>query len=663
MDKFSIIRDITLILAVSLPVLYVFRKIKISPIIGFLITGIIIGPSGLHLIAQNEQIEVMSEVGIILLMFTIGLEFSIAKLVQMKKYLLLFGGLQVIISSAAGFGLLAFYGMPIQVAVFIGMVVSLSSTTIVLKLLAEKSEVDSPHGKISVGILIFQDLAVIPMLIILPLLKSGESFSIGSFMLKILFAGTLITAMIALARFVVPKLLYFVSSMRMREVFSASVVVLIFGTAYLAHAVGLSFSIGVFIAGFIIAESEFSYQILSEITPFRDIFNSIFFVSAGLLLSLTVLREHFIQILLMSLVVVGIKAAIVLLIVLALGYPSRTGIVAGVSLAQIGEFGFVLAKSGEQAGIISASGNNIFLSVAILTMVFTPFLFEFVPRVFHFLHLKDDFDYDAPPRRKSIPLENHVIIAGYGLNGRNLVKVLKETGIPYIILELNPGTVRKVKSEGENILYGDITKRDILLRAGIMKAKVFVYAISDPRSTRVSLAMAKMLNPKVHTIVRTRYVTEIDELAKLKADTVIPEEFETSLQIFSKVLAEYHLPVNIVMRQINIIRQDSYQMLRNAQSGISPMHLMDIIARSVTETFFIESTSKAIGKSLKEIDLRAATGATIISIVRQDTPINNPSGLTKLLYGDVLVLTGTHEAVDAAIDLLNGSGETINNTV
>lgn len=652
MDKFSIIRDIALILALSLPVLFLFRKIKISPIVGFLITGIIIGPSGLHLIAQNEQIEVMSEVGIILLMFTIGLEFSIAKLVKMKKYLLLFGGLQVVISSMAGFIVLLFNGVSTQVAVFLGMVASLSSTTIVLKLLSEKSAVDSPHGRISIGILIFQDLAVIPMLIILPLLKGGGGFSISAFALKIGLAGGLIAAMIALARFIVPKLLYYVSAMRMREVFTASMVVLVFGTAYLAHMVGLSFSIGVFIAGFIIAESEYSYEILSEITPFRDIFNSIFFVSAGLLLSLTALQEHFVQIMILSFMVIVVKTAIVLAIVVFLGYPFRTGIIAGVSLAQIGEFGFVLAKSGTDEGIISAAGHNVFLSVAIISMIVTPFLFEFAPRLLHILRLKTDSDMDESPMKPTV-LENHVIIAGYGLNGRNLVKVLKETGIPYIILELNPDTVRQVKADGENILYGDITKRDILLRAGIKKAKVFVYAISDPQSTRMSLAMAKGLNPAVYTIVRTRYVTEIEELIKLRADSVIPEEFETSLQIFSKVLGEYHLPVNIVLRQINIIRQGGYQMLRSAQGGINPMHLMDIIARSVTETFFMESGSPAIGKSLKELDLRVATGATIISIVRKDTPVNNPSGSTTLEYGDVLVLTGTHQAVDAAIDMLS----------
>ncbi|MBI2418112.1 MAG: cation:proton antiporter [Ignavibacteriales bacterium] len=560
MDKFSIIRDIALILAVSLPVLFLCRKIKISPIVGFLVTGIIIGPSGLHFIAQNEQIEVMSEVGIILLMFTIGLEFSIAKLVKMKKYLLLFGGLQVVISSVAGFFVIYFNGASAQVAIFLGMVASLSSTTIVLKLLSEKSAVDSPHGRISIGILIFQDLAVIPMLIILPLLKGGAGFSLGSFVLKIGLAGGLIAAMIALARFIVPKLLYYVSAMRMREVFTAMMVVLVFGTAYLAHMVGLSFSIGVFIAGFIIAESEYSYEILSEITPFRDIFNSIFFVSAGLLLSLTALQEHFMQIMILSFLVIVVKTGIVLAIVVFLGYPFRTGIIAGVSLAQIGEFGFVLAKSGTEAGIISNAGHNIFLSVAIISMIVTPFLFEFAPRLLHILRLKTDSDMDEMPEKPTV-LENHVIIAGYGLNGRNLVKVLKETGIPYIILELNPDTVRQVKADGENILYGDITKRDILLRAGIIKAKVFVYAISDPQSTRMSLAMAKGLNPAVYTIVRTRYVTEIEELIKLKADSVIPEEFETSLQIFSKVLAEYHLPVNIVLRQINIIRQGGYHAL------------------------------------------------------------------------------------------------------
>jgi CPA2 family monovalent cation:H+ antiporter-2 len=646
-EKFLILRDITLILAISLPILYAFKKMGISPIVGFLVTGLVIGPSGFGFISQNDQIELMAELGIIVLMFTIGLEFSIAELLKMKKFILLFGSLQAGITILIGTGLMLVFRFPPQQSFFFAMLVSLSSTAIIMKLLSDKSMLDTPHGKISVGILLFQDMAVIPMLIILPLLSGKADLSVQAIAVKIGTAIGVVLSIIALSKYIVPRLLYQISLLRVREVFTATIIVLILGTAYLTHLIGISFSIGAFIAGFIIAESEFSHQITAEILPFRDIFNSLFFVSAGLLLSLQNLYPIFP-------LVIGICAAVVLLkslitfgIVRLGGFPFRTALITAVALAQVGEFSFVLAKEGMTIGIIQSGEYNIFLFVAIVTMMLAPFMIE------RSLKAADRIDLSAKgDDKKSSPLQGHVIIAGFGLNGKNLAKVLKETGIPYCVVELNPMTVRTASAHGEHILFGDITKRNILLKAGAEKAKVMVFALSDSHSTRAGLHLVKNINPAIKTIIRARYVNEVEKYLAYRADIVIPEEFETSLQIFSRVLNEYHIPMNVILRQINLIRQDSYQLLRSDTMTLAPEQLMDIITKSVTESFYVGMHSGAAGKNLRELNIGAATGAKILAVVRQNTSITSPTGSDVILAGDVVVLTGTHLAVDQAIQLL-----------
>jgi len=650
MEQFTVIRDLLLILSVSLPIIYLFKKLKISSIIGFLATGVIIGQSGLNLIWNHAEIDVMAELGIILLMFSIGLELSIKKLLKMKSALLYFGTLQVVITTAVIAYVCFLVKVPLNQSVFWGMLVSLSSTAIVLKIYREKGMLDAPHGRITLGILIFQDIAIIPMLLILPILSGGDSFNAMHFVQQIGKSLLFIGVIVGFSYFVIPKILLGISRLQTRELFTVTMVVILFGTAYITHMIGISFSIGAFIAGFIIAESDFSHEIEAEITPFRDIFNSLFFVSIGLLLNVS----HFIgQISLTLIITVGIlflKAIIIYLIVKLKKFPSRTAIITAMSLFQVGEFSFVLAQTGYMTHIIDAAFYNLFLGVAICTMIVTPLLIEFAPALAKFLRLPDITD--EPDDTDNFSMSNHVIVAGFGLNGKNLSSVLKDAGIPYCVLELNPDTIKKAKDAGENIMYGDITRKDILLKLRIDSAKVIVYAISDPQSTKASLQLVKRLNPEIFTVVRTRYVAEVDELIKLGADEVIPEEFETSLQMFSRVLQRYHIPMNMIARQVNILRQGSYEMLRNDAVSIPANYLNDLLMQGVTESFFVEEASPVKNKSIKEIDLRAKTGTTILAIVRQEKSITNPKGDEVFLYGDILVLTGTHQAVDDAISLL-----------
>lgn len=655
MNDFVIIREIVIILAVSLPILFLFKKLNIPSIIGFLIAGVIIGPFGFKIITETQHIEVMAEIGVILLMFTIGLEFSVEKLIKMKNVLFVSGGLQVMLTILFTGLLFYAFGLSINQSIYAGMLISLSSTAIVLKILVDQNELNAPFGKISVGILIFQDLAIVPMLILLPVLGATTDVSTSQMLIQLLISFGLIAVIILLAKYLVPKILFQIANLRVREVFIIGILLLVLGTAYLTESIGLSFSIGAFIAGIIISESDFSYEIVAEILPFKDAFNSIFFVSVGMLLNVAFMIENYIVVAAVISGIIVFKSGIIILIIKMMKYPSRIAIQAGLTLAQVGEFSFVLAQAGMGYDLISKEFFNIFLASSIVTMILTPFMIQLAPILAHRFSFgevgKDHSDEDLDKETKL--LKNHVIIVGFGLNGANLAAVLKETGIPYIVIELNPETVLRQKSLGENIIYGDSTKKEILHYAKVQEAKVIVFAISDPTSTRIALKMSKQMNPSVYAVVRTRYTSEIEDLMKMGADEVIPEEFETSLQIFNKVLTKFHIPINIIMRQTALLRGESYRMMRrDSKTEHHLYHLDQILAQALTETFYVDEENPFIGKSLKEINLRAKTDATIIAIVRDNKTISNPSGNEIIFKADTLVITGNHQAVDDAFSYL-----------
>jgi monovalent cation:H+ antiporter-2, CPA2 family len=647
-----IIQDIVVILLVALPIIYLFKKINLPSIVGFLIAGMLIGPFGFNLIKSVNQISVMAEIGVMLLMFTIGLEFSLSQLIRIKKFLLVAGGYQLAITIIASTIIFLLLGIEINQAIFFSLLVSLSSTAIVLRLLADKDELESPHGKISLGILIFQDLAIVPMFLLIPLLSGFGELSSGAIILKIFIAFGVLAGLLLLARFLMPLIVYQLANIRLREAFTIGVILLLLGTAYLTHSLGLSFALGAFIAGLILSESEYNHQIVSEILPFRDAFNSIFFVSIGLLLNFQFVGENLFLIVALTISILLIKSLIVAVIVLLMKFPVRIAVLAGLSLAQIGEFSFVLAQAGLNFNLIGNNFYNSFLAASIFTMILTPLLIKLSPII---------AGKTPEPRRVdkyiSDGLENlhaHVIIAGFGLNGSNLARVLKETGIKYVVTELNPDTVKKEKAKGEKIIYGDISKDEVLKAAKIEKANIIVYAISDPAVTKMSLKLVKKLNPNIYALVRTRYVNEVDELKKLGADDVIPEEFETALQIFRKVLERYHIPLNVIMKQTTLLREESYSLLRKEGMDISSfIHLDEILAQGLTETYYVNDDNVHINKNLSEINLRALTEATIIAIVRDGKTISNPSAKEIIKVADTLVIYGTHLSVDQAIDILN----------
>ncbi len=674
MHEFLIIKDIVIILLVSLTIIVLFNKLNIPSIVGFLIAGIIIGPYTFKLITDVKQIDSIAQIGVILLLFTIGLEVSFQQMLRIKKFVFYGGTLQILLTIFISAFILVIYGFDISASIFSGMLISLSSTTIILSLLSQANELDSPHGQISLGVAIFQDLMLVPMVLLLPIIGQKTVFSFSNLLTQLFFAFGTLTVIFILAKFLMPRVMLFLAKLKIKEVFTIGVLLMLLGTAYLTNLSGLSFALGAFIAGLILSETEFSSQIVADIIPMKDAFKSIFFVSVGMLLNVQFVLSYPIIIILVTFAIIVVKVLIVVLIVLLLRYPLRIGIQTGFTLAPIGEFSFVLALAGGYYGLLSDDLYNAFLTSSIFSMILGPLLFEYSHHIgfkAYKIRVKKKSNLDNIKllssqlssekseenliKKVKNDLSNHVIIVGYGLNGKNLARVLKETAIKYVIIELNPDLIREAAAKGENYVYGDCVKEEILEKANIHHAAVIVFAISDPLSSKIGLQIAKKLNPHIYAIVRTRYVSEIQNLITLGADEVIPEEFETSLQIFSKVLRRFHIPLNVIMKQVSILRGESYSMMTKEELTTHPLvNLAEILAEGLTDTFFVDNENKFIGKTLSEINLRAITSATIIAIVRNGKTISNPSGSEILQPHDTLVITGTHQAVDEAFDYLSG---------
>ena len=658
-----ILHDLLILLIAAVPIAYVSSRLRQPAIIGLMLTGIIIGPYGIGWIKEVEGVDALSEIGVVLLMFTIGLEFSLKRMLEMKRLVILGGGLQVGLTVLV-FALISYSTVgTFSRAIYFGFLFALSSTAIVLKTYLDRAEIDAPHGRIAVGILIFQDLCIVPMILLLPVLSGREGVSFGTILIKMGTAIGVVAGIIVTARYVVPFLLTRIVRLRSPEIFILFVVLLSIGTAWLTSQFGLSMALGAFVSGVVLSESEYSHQIVADIMPFRDVFNSIFFVSIGMLLSVDYLSTHLPRVLVVLLITVAGKAILVFLTSKLLGYSLRLSIMVGLGLAQIGEFSFVLAKEGVAQNLLSGDNYQSFLAVSILSMVATPFLIKLAPKLAMFMTRRssgseaEKQSLEALDDNVKEKLSNHVIIIGYGNNGRNLAKVLYRVSIPYLVLELNADAVAEARSRGVSIIYGDAVRREVLLYMGVHKARVLVIAISDPAAARHVTALARECNPDLHIVVRTRYISEAAELESLGASQVIPEEFETSVEIFSRVLREYGVSRNVIEREVNEIRKSGYQMLRSSSLPLAELDsIATAFAQTTTDTIFVKAESPVVGKTLRELDLRNRTGVTVTAAVRNgDTEINLGPDF-RIDPDDILVVLGRPEQIDSAISFFSGAG-------
>jgi CPA2 family monovalent cation:H+ antiporter-2 len=526
------------------------------------------------------------------------------------------------------------------------MLVALSSTAIVIRMLADRNELDAPHGRAAIGILIFQDLVVVPMVLLTPFL-GGAGGDATALLVVVAKAAVFIGLAIAAARWLVPWLLHAVVATRKRETFLLTIILLCLGTALASARAGLSLALGAFIAGLILSESEYSHQALGEVLPLREVFNSLFFVSIGMLLDARIIVDRPGLILGALAAVVLLKTAITSGIVMVLGHPLRIALMTGVITSQIGEFSFVLSKIGANAGLLDAQLSQLFITVAVGSMILTPFLERMTPRVAARLERWLPGTYvrgravTLTMRGAMPPLTDHVIIVGYGVNGRNLARALGRAGIPFIVLEMNPDVVRDERKHGRPIIYGDSTRQEILRLAGIDRARVLVLAISDAAATRAAVDLARRINRQLHIVVRTRYVEEIGSLKAVGTDEVIPEEFETSIEISSRVLRRYLVPRDVIEGLIREVRSDSYEMLRTMSDTHSPAAGFDrFLADLSLEVYRVERGASLAGATLAKCGLRDC-GVSVVAIQRHDATMrSSPTGDDILGEGDAVLLLG-----------------------
>lgn len=650
---FPLLQDIVILLVFSVAVVLLLQRLKLPSVLGFLLTGIIIGPFGFSFIENPEQVEILSEIGVILLMFVIGMELSIKQLASMKKTVFLGGFMQVGLSVLVTALIFYFLDFSWKEAVFTGFLFSLSSTAIVLKILYDRNELTAPQGRMSLGILIFQDLIVVPMMLVTPIM-AGNSGNVFNEVLFLILKSVLVLALTYIgAKYIVPRLLFLIAKTKSKELFLLSTITLCFTVALLTATAGLSLAFGAFLAGLIISESDYSHQATSTILPFRELFISFFFISIGMLLDLDFFVNNAWIILLMVLIVFVIKGGLISLTAYALDYPLRTVLLTGMAIFQVGEFAFILSKVGIENGLLSPQMNQYFLSVSVFTMLLTPFVFLFSGRITNFIIKyiapgSEDFtiNRDINMVHGTDGPEDHLLIIGYGINGANLAKAAKYANIPYLILELNPQIVREQKARGEPIIYGDAVQEHMLESLNVKKARVVVVAISDPRATKSIVSNLRHISPSVHIVVRTRYVKEIELLLALGADEVIPEEFETSIEIFSRVLTNFLVPIDELENLIDSVRADNYQVFQS-HKRLQTFNSSTIPDFKISCVRVMAETGPVVGKTIEEVDVRKKFGVNVLAVSRKGEMIKTVFPNVKLLRNDLVFVSGDQEHIDS----------------
>lgn len=651
--------DIVAIFCLSIGVLLVCHQIKIPPIVGFLLTGVLCGPTALGLVQNPHAVELLAEIGVVLLLFSIGLEMSGEELMRLKRPVFVGGTAQVVLTIGAFMGLGVLIGQTWQESMMYGFLASLSSTAIVLSRLQQKAQSESPQGRLDFSVLIFQDIAVVPMMLAIPILAGEGDTDIGGMLIS---AGRTLVILVGgwlLARHVVPRVMQLVLRTRSKELMLMTVLGLCFAIALGTASLGLSLALGAFLAGLLLSGSEYSLNVLEGILPFKDVFTSLFFISVGMLLDVDFLVHHLDKVFLFAALLILLKSVLSLPPMLLVGYPLRVSILAAMSLAQIGEFSFVLASSAVNGGLMDDDAYQMFLAASIVTMILTPTVMEAAPKVASFvsryLHLPIDEEAAA---QKDESLKDHLIIVGFGVGGKHLARTAREAGIPYVILEMNPDTVSRYGGK-EPIHGGDASKPLVLEHFGIKNARVIAVVISDPSAVRAITAVARKLNPKVHIVVRTRFLGEVDALRRLGANDVIPEDFETSIEVFSRVLGYYLVPRQTIERFVNSIRHEYYNMARQLRmTGMDLPSLADEVLTGLEVVACkVEPGCALDGKRLTDTSLRRKYGVTVVGIRPAGQIIPSPGGDASLHGDDTVFLFASPASLTTVMPFFHADPE------
>ncbi|PSB20336.1 sodium:calcium exchanger [Phormidesmis priestleyi ULC007] len=663
-EDFRLIVDLVSVLAAAAAGGLLAALLKQPVLLGYLLAGVVVGPTGLGLIKEVVQVETLAQFGVAFLLFALGVEFSFSELKKVKAISLGGGGLQitltVLVTTLVSLGL-GWVTSPAQ-GVFLGAILSLSSTAVVLKCLMERNETGTPYGQVMLGILVVQDLALGLMLAVLPALdKPVEEIglAVGWALIQ---TGLFALGAIAAGIWVIPPLLRLLAKTESRELFLLGVVAICLGIALLTEHLGLSIEMGAFVAGLMISEAEYADQTLTYVEPLRDIFASLFFASIGMLIDPVFLWNNIELILgLVAIVFVG-KFLIITPLVRLFRYPLKTALIAGLGLAQIGEFSFVLASEGLSLGLVSRRVYLLILGTTAVTLVLTPFVLRLVPRLFTWAEslplLKKYLEESDVPLAiaDDLPTQNHVVVCGYGQIGRNIVRLLQDRGYPVVVVDQSESRIQQVREAGLPYIYGNAASLHVLEKAGVAHAQGMAIALPDPMSTRLCLKRALEIAPDLDIVVRANQGKDIELLYQLGAREVVQPEFEASLELSAHLLNGVGLPLPAIQREVQQIRNSHYLELRPERPSAEISRELKAATEEMNSKWYpLPEESPLTGMTLEETDIRRLTGVTLMAIRRAGgAELDYPDAATTLEQGDRLLIVGESDELAAFDELAKG---------
>jgi CPA2 family monovalent cation:H+ antiporter-2 len=661
--ELGILRDIVIIFALSTGVNLLFTRLKVPTAVGYLLTGILAGPHLLGLVGEH-QIELLAEIGVALLLFTIGMEFSLKHLLRIRRIVFAGGFLQVFITAGVFYLLTKFYNLSWQSGIFIGFLAALSSSALVLKLLQERSELTSNYGRTVLGILIFQDILLVPLLLFSNILSeatvnlSRELLLLGIktvFIIALVYAGN---------KWILPRLLHQIALAKNQELFMMSIFLICFSIALLTSSLGMSIAFGAFLAGLMISESEYSHNAFANLLPFKDTFTSFFFVSIGMLLDVQFVLQNPSLILVTVLLVISLKTIIAGGVGFILGHTFRGTVIVGLALAQVGEFSFILAKIGHSSEIIPTFYYQLFLAVAVITMALTPFMIKLSrPLADRFLRLpmpKVLVEGLFPLKQVEIPeMRNHLVIIGKDASAMKLSLMAKHFDLPHVSIIFDPSLAREKMEQGDKVIYGDAVNEPILLNANVDKADVVVISVGNIIPSMAIIEKVRNLNKHVRILARAKEMQNVGQLYKLGADQVLPEKLEIAIDLFNRVLLEKLYSSRDINRMLTYIRNSHLGEFTEKDKVNVPSLLDDLTTINIS-AITSEPGSGAIGKTIRELEIRSKTGSTLLAIRRGDDVLEHPGPGTKIESEDVLYLMGDPEQVNLARELFSNDGEQVN---
>ncbi len=635
----------------------VCRLAKLPPMLGYLAVGVLIGPNALALSQNSEGVAHLGEFGVVFLMFVIGLEFNLPKLKSMRMHVFGLGLFQVsatmLVGTAATLGLAvlapALWGMGWKTALALSSALAMSSTAIVVKLMVERIELESEHGKRVMGVLLFQDLAVVPLLVLIPALGASNERLVGALMLAGVKATVLVTVLLVGGQHVMRRWLTVVAKRKSEELFVLNLLLITLGLAWLTELAGLSLALGAFIAGMLISETEYKHQVETDIRPFHDVLLGLFFISIGMLLDWRLVLERWSLVLLLSVLPVLFKAGLVTLLARGLGSSTGVALRTGLYLAQAGEFGFVLLTLAQKNALVPPALLNPILASMVISMLATPFIVMYSNQIVMKLVANEWLQQSLQMTsiaRKSINSNRHVIICGYGRCGQNLARMLEREGIPYMALDLDPDRVRQAAAAGDSVVFGDCGRLQALMAAGLARASAVVVTYLDEPAALKVLGHSRSHAPQVPVIVRTQDDHNLEKLQAAGAAEVVPEALEGSLMLASHALALVGVPMRRVIRIVQDQRDARYSLLRGFFHGADD-DSVDELQHERLATLTLPIGARATGQTLQEFALHAM-GVRVVSLRRSTGAATEVSEDALLQGGDTLVLSGKVEPLARA---------------